>query len=168
MPPNDDDDIWAIYAKGVKPLKVAAAAKKSRPRKMRIAPAAKEEIRPVSATPKIKQTSSADFRAPLDHALERSLRRGTLTIEARLDLHGMYRKEAHEALDMFIARQAKAGRRNLLIITGKGRGGEGVLRANLAGWLAASPFAARILALRPAAARHGGAGAFYVMLRRKD
>lgn len=110
---------------------------------------------------------SASLRdTPLDRNIERRLRQGETPIDARIDLHGMRQNEARQALDDFITRQAKAGRRCLLVITGKGRGGEGVLRASLDSWLAASSEAARILALRPAALKHGGAGAFYVLLRR--
>jgi DNA-nicking Smr family endonuclease len=52
------------------------------------------------------------------------------------------------------------------IITGKGERGEGVLRQALPRWLAEAPNAGRILALEQAQARHGGAGAFYVLLRK--
>ena len=34
-------------------------------------------------------------------------------------------------------------------------------------WLAAGPHASRIAAIRPAHPRHGGAGAVYVILRRR-
>jgi DNA-nicking Smr family endonuclease len=105
--------------------------------------------------------------APLDHAIERRLRQGSIAIKARLDLHGMRQDEAHGALESFMTRHAKAGHRSLLIITGKGRGGEGVLRSSLEGWLATLPEAGQILALRPAALKHGGTGAFYVLLRRR-
>ena len=51
--------------------------------------------------------------------------------------------------------------------TGKGAIGEGILRRNVPGWLAASPLGGRILTIQPAHSRHGGDGAFYVLLRRK-
>jgi DNA-nicking Smr family endonuclease len=57
----------------------------------------------------------------------------------------------------------------LLVITGKGSAGEGagVLRRNAPAWLMASPRSGRILTTEPAHPRHGGDGAFYVLLRRK-
>ena len=42
----------------------------------------------------------------------------------------------------------------------------GVLRRNVPAWLTASPVAGRILTIVPAHLRHGGDGAFYVILRR--
>lgn len=102
----------------------------------------------------------------LDRRKEKQMRDGSLTLDAKLDLHGLTQAEAHHALEHFMAKQIKAKRRNLLIVTGKGRGGEGVLRASLVSWLAALPCAASILSVRPAAVRHGGGGAFYVIMRR--
>jgi len=90
-----------------------------------------------------------------------------IKIDARIDLHGMTQAEAHGALAHFMASTAKAGCRNLLIITGKGRGGEGVLRTNLPRWLESLPEAGSVLALRPAAPKHGGDGAFYLLLKKK-
>ena len=42
----------------------------------------------------------------------------------------------------------------------------GAIRAKLLDWLAASPYADRIAAVRPAQQRHGGSGAVYIVLRR--
>ena len=80
----------------------------------------------------------------------------------------MTQGEAHAALAAFMKEAAARGVRNLLIITGKGRDdNEGVLRMQLKIWLDALPQAALIRDIRQAAPRHGGAGAFYVMLKRK-
>ena len=103
------------------------------------------------------------------------LRRGRLVPEARLDLHGMDSARAHAELSDFILMAHAGGLRLVLVITGKGRAGEaggtmpprsGILRHSLPHWLAAPPLAGRILQVAPAHARHGGAGAFYVYLRR--
>jgi DNA-nicking Smr family endonuclease len=102
----------------------------------------------------------------LERAREKKLRQGEFTIDAKLDLHGMTQVEAFAALSVFMHKKAAAGKRHLLIITGKGRGGEGVLRRNLEKWLSQLPEAGRVLALRPAAIKHGGDGAFYVVLRK--
>lgn len=94
------------------------------------------------------------------------LRRGELPVEARLDLHGLTQDTAYRALVSFIADCAADGARLVLVITGKGRSGAGVLRAAAPQWLAESPSRARILAVTPAAPKHGGSGALYVLLRR--
>lgn len=86
----------------------------------------------------------------------------------------MTQAEAFGALLGFVESSARAGRRALLVITGKGavgpnatgKGG-GVLRRSVPGWLAASAVARRILTVTPAHIRHGGDGAFYVLLRRE-
>lgn len=103
----------------------------------------------------------------LDRDAERDVRQGNIDIDARIDLHGMTQAEAFDALTHFMAAQVKMGRRNLLIITGKGKDMQGVLRTNLPHWLETLPEARHIRALRPAAPQHGGHGAFYVLLKKK-
>ena len=105
--------------------------------------------------------------------LER-LRRGKLPIEATIDLHGDTQAVAHRRLGGFLTRSQAAGRRCVLVITGKGRLGRGqegqepgVIRANLPRWLNEAPNRERVLAFAQAQPAHGGAGAFYVLLRRR-
>jgi DNA-nicking Smr family endonuclease len=112
--------------------------------------------------------------AGVDRATGERLRRGALTIDGRLDLHGLTQSEAHAALDRFVAGSATRGRRCVLVITGKGLGDgalgdgkRGVLRQAVPRWLNETPNRARILAVMPAQPKHGGAGALYVLLKRK-
>ena len=97
------------------------------------------------------------------------LRRGQLRPEGRLDLHGMTQAEAHGALEKFIPRAQGAGRRCVIVITGKGSvsAGGGVLRNAVPGWLNAPSLRPSVLAFAEAVPRDGGAGALYVLLRRK-
>lgn len=115
----------------------------------------------------------------VDRRTQLRLRRGQLPVEARLDLHGLSRERAHAGLNAFLARQAALGRRCVLVITGKGRpdwqqpawGSEeretGVIRRSLPGWLVDHPNKDRVLAFAPAQPQDGGAGAWYVLLRRR-
>jgi len=110
----------------------------------------------------------------LDKRKAQRLRRGRLPIEARLDLHGLTQAEAHGALDAFVARSAAMGRRCVLIITGKGRGGAagergelGVLRRQVPLWLNQAGLRDKILAFDYARPEHGGQGAIYLLLRRR-
>jgi DNA-nicking Smr family endonuclease len=106
--------------------------------------------------------------ADVDRATGDKLRRGNLVIDGRLDLHGLTQPEAHEALDRFLASSVTMGRRCVLVITGKGVGvSGGVLRQAVPRWLNEAPNRARVLAVTPAQPRHGGAGALYVLLKRK-
>ncbi|MFQ5974174.1 MAG: Smr/MutS family protein [Alphaproteobacteria bacterium] len=101
-------------------------------------------------------------------SLER-LRRGKLPIEDILDLHGKTYDEARLTLEGFIADASEAGQRCVLVVTGKGSvaSGGGVLRRGLPQWLNRPPCRDRVLAFSPARPEHGGAGACYVLLRRR-
>ena len=107
--------------------------------------------------------------AGVDRRTAERLKRGRMAVEARLDLHGLTQAEAHRALDAFVAASYDAGRRCLLVITGKGQGKQegGVLRGKVPLWLNQAPNRGRVLAFDYAQQRDGGTGALYVMLRRK-
>lgn len=99
------------------------------------------------------------------------LRGGGIAIEARLDLHGFSRSVATGKVAAFLARSAQSGLRCLLVITGQGRRNplaeaRGVLRGGLEEWLNVPATRPLVLACVPAQKRHGGQGAFYVLLRR--
>ncbi len=103
----------------------------------------------------------------LDKRTAQRMKQGKVSIEARIDLHGHTQEEAHRALNAFLDGAHAAGRRCVLVITGKGTRGEGVLRAQVPHWLNAPPNRSRILAFSHAAPKDGGEGALYVLLRRK-
>ena len=105
----------------------------------------------------------------LDKRSARRLKRGLRKIEARLDLHGFRQEEAHRALTSFIAGSYKAGKRCVLVITGKGQVSEGggVLRTNVPRWLNQAPNRMRILSFTHATPADGGTGALYVLLKRQ-
>lgn len=115
------------------------------------------------------EPASLDRPAGLDRATAQRLKRGLRPIEARLDLHGMTQVEAHRALTEFLRVSNEAGRRCLLVITGRGFGAErpGILRNTVPRWLDAAGLRRQVLAVVAAQPRHGGAGAFYVLLRRR-
>ncbi|MDR6512920.1 DNA-nicking Smr family endonuclease [Novosphingobium capsulatum] len=111
----------------------------------------------------------------LDASWDRKLARGTISPDVSIDLHGLNLDLAHGRLLASLAQALAIGARVILLVTGKPRPhgdhdlrGErrGAIRAKLLDWLAASPYADRIAAVRPAQPRHGGAGAVYIVLRR--
>jgi len=127
---------------------------------------------PATAEPVIPAVTAVQPSGPpggIDGATMTRLKRGKVIVDARIDLHGMDQRSAFATLLGFVDTSSRAGRRALLVITGKGSvtQGGGVLRRNVPAWLMASPLAGRILAIEPAHLRHGGEGAFYVLLRRK-
>ncbi len=105
----------------------------------------------------------------------RRLNSGKIKPERRADLHGMTVSEAKEELSRFFAAAAGSGAGLLLVITGKGRGSRsefgasgGVLNRMLPQWLTTGPHADKVLHYCHAHPRHGGSGAYYVLLRRPD
>jgi DNA-nicking Smr family endonuclease len=111
----------------------------------------------------------------MDRRRFEKMRRGRMEPEGRLDLHGMTSERAHAALTGFILSASARDLRLVLVITGKGKADDsphqprrhGILRHSLPHWLAAPPLIGHILEVAPAHQRHGGAGAFYVYLRRR-
>ncbi len=105
--------------------------------------------------------------ATLDGGWDRRLRRGLVTPDRVIDLHDHSLDAAHERLMMTLDLAAATGARLILVVTGKGRPGRpGRIRAELGHWLDHPAVRSRVAALRPAHQRHGGSGAFYLVLRR--
>uniref|UniRef100_UPI0025EA420D Smr/MutS family protein n=1 Tax=uncultured Caulobacter sp. TaxID=158749 RepID=UPI0025EA420D len=88
-------------------------------------------------------------------------------IGARLDMHGLDQDQARATLEGFIRRAYDDGHRAVLIITGKGKVGQGVLRQRTPEWLAGPAVREMIAGVSTADQRHGGEGALYVALKRK-
>lgn len=104
------------------------------------------------------------------------LKRGKLVPEARIDLHGMTLDQAHPELNRFVLNAYTRGLRLVLVITGKGQRHDpydvmplrrGVLKQQVPQWLRMAPLSSAVLQVSEAHQRHGGAGAYYVYLRRQ-
>lgn len=111
----------------------------------------------------------------MDRKKYTQMKRGKLAPERRLDLHGMTLAQAHPELVHFILSSQAAGKRLVLVITGKGKdrdtGGPiptryGVLRHQVPQWMSRPPLSNVVLQITPASQKHGGHGAYYVYLRR--
>ncbi len=106
----------------------------------------------------------------VDRPLVSKIRQGKARIEASLDLHGMTQMEAHNAVLAFVQQNYMCCRKYLRIITGKGCGGigrKGVLRRALMDWIHDEALCAYVYSVSEAPQQDGGAGAFYVVLRRR-
>ncbi|WP_281017050.1 MULTISPECIES: Smr/MutS family protein [unclassified Minwuia] len=144
-------------------------------------PAPVQPATPRPMTPTEQPSPAARGRvAGLDRRTAERLRKGTFQIDARLDLHGLNREQAHAALRQRVRACHAAGLRCLLVITGKGNRGRtesdspyfnpeppGRLKREVPGWLAAGDLAPLVLSTAPAVPRDGGSGALYVLLRRR-
>lgn len=113
-------------------------------------------------------------RDTLDGSWDKKIAKGDLQPDVSIDLHGETLATAHVRLNRGLEAAIRRGHRVVLLVTGKPAvdnprlppTSRGVIRASVGDWLAASPFADRIAAIRNAHPRHGGAGALYVVLRR--
>jgi DNA-nicking Smr family endonuclease len=109
-----------------------------------------------------------------DRDIDRALSRGRRSPEATLDLHGMTLATAERAVSRFLEEAVALDLRVVLIVTGKGLREEsgrmmgGRIRNEFPVWLSQAGNRARVRGLRPAHPRHGGSGAFYVLLRRRS
>ena len=97
----------------------------------------------------------------------RRLSRERDPIEARIDLHGFGVWDAEDRLKAFLRRSFDQGLRAVLVVTGKGYGGEGQIRRHAQDWLASRDLRDVVAGVSHAARRHGGEGALYVALKRR-
>lgn len=168
-----DAHLFEASMRDVKPLKAKRRARAVPKPEPVIAPVVEKPILYTARSPRGLPLSPKPVAAPkpqapgLDGSTERKLTRGLLEIDASIDLHGMTQAQAHSTLDRFVGRHVNQASRVLLVVTGKGKGGDGVLKRQMPEWLMAGPYASRILRIVTAARGHGGGGAFYVLLRRK-
>ena len=106
----------------------------------------------------------------LDPRILRRLRRGEFAYQAMIDLHGMSAATARIEVERFIMSAVAEGHREVLIVHGRGRNSKDnvpVLKERLKSWLARGRIGRSILAFTSARPADGGAGALYVLLRRR-
>ena len=171
-----DAELWRRVAEEVTPLRKRPPPKPTPPTKAKEPQARKPDRRPAAvpvpsppAPPPLKELSHGTLEG-LDRRTGQRLKRGLLPIEARLDLHGRTQEEAHRALAGFIEGSHAAGRRCVLVVTGKGLrpdGSVGVLRRNVPRWLNQPSLRQKIVAFDHAAIKDGGEGALYVLLKKR-
>jgi DNA-nicking Smr family endonuclease len=106
------------------------------------------------------------FRRPgVGIDVARRLRRGHWSIQSELDLHGLRREDAREALAAFLRDAMRQGLRCVRVVHGKGLGSPGktpVLKGKVHSWLVQKD---EVMAFVQARADEGGAGAVVVLLK---
>ena len=130
-------------------------------------PAAAAPAIPATAGAKLVRKAPATPPAPIEPGRKRRIARARDPIEARLDLHGMDQDRARAALHGFLRRTHADGLRAVLVITGKGLTGDGILRRRTPDWLAEPEVRGLIAGVSQAERRHGGEGALYVALKKR-
>lgn len=180
----DGRALWNRVARSVDPLPgrhiladpepavpIGQPSPKALPQQMRHTPASRIAS-PVAVAP---LTSGG-----LDGSWERQIARGRLNPDATIDLHGLTLDQAWRRLDFALQEAVAIGTRVLLVITGKSASDplagrvssadvrpRGMIRAKLEDWISASRHASAVASIRGAHPRHGGAGAVYLIFRRR-
>lgn len=102
--------------------------------------------------------------------LMRRLKRGEFPVQDHIDLHGLTKQEAKEAVKDFLLRSHKRGLRCVLIVHGRGLNSPDsfpVLKEGLPVWLGRGSVRKIVLAFATARPYDGGTGAIYVLLRNR-
>ncbi|MAQ71871.1 MAG: smr domain-containing protein [Alphaproteobacteria bacterium] len=181
---GNDDDIWDYFTQDVKPLAPSSPALTQKEQNDDDTAVVEEQVTKVPEEPKPAPTKEKKTKNPrqpqgrdIDGNTRKKLEKGELPIDGELDLHGMRQAEAHNALKSFIKNSYSSNKRCVLVITGKGARSvnpehwmedeRGVLRKKLPEWLNGNDLSNIVLQHVQARPKHGGAGAFYIYLRRK-
>ncbi|HEX6120954.1 MAG TPA: Smr/MutS family protein [Dongiaceae bacterium] len=179
----DELKLWRHVAQSVRPIKSRRRARQQTeeasgapPAKAKAAPTAPAPPKPQPARPAKPHELTHGLSHGIDRRQAARFRKGKLAIEGTIDLHGSTQQSAHDELLAFLKRAHAAGKRSVLVVTGKGMtqgktvgksaGKTGVLRQAVPRWLNEPPFRALVLAFDYAEPRHGGEGALYVLVKR--
>lgn len=168
---KEDSELWERVKRTAKPLHSNRASLEfkaemgemniPRPQPVRAVP---RIIRPYTPEPAVS-IALAPKPSLLDQSVTRKIIKGRTGIDGRIDLHGMFQSEAHSRLFRYLENSYQVGRRTILVITGKGRRGEGILRQAVPRWLSEPEFRKYASGYHEAHVTHGGGGALYVRIR---
>ncbi|HEY1930225.1 MAG TPA: Smr/MutS family protein [Caulobacteraceae bacterium] len=171
-PGPKDARLWAVVAATVRPLPGRFHPQVT----VQAAPVTVKPAPGKAASPKTPAAAPRRPLVPAPHApvppelIEpnrlRLIDRGREPLGATLDLHGLDQDRARAALTRFLLRAFNENHRTVLVVTGKGALGDGVLRRRTPEWLAEPPLRGVVAGISEAHRARGGAGALYVALKR--
>lgn len=144
--------LWNRVKRTVAPLKKGSAK------------ATKEDFAAMMQVPP-PQPEERPKDSPLAVRQDKKTRRGKVEVDVKIDLHDMTREQAFDALRRTLIRSYNHNKRTILVVTGKGLRGEGVLRRSFPTWINHADIRPLIAEFAPAHQRHGGGGAWYVFLK---
>jgi DNA-nicking Smr family endonuclease len=101
--------------------------------------------------------------------ITKRLHRGDFSIQAHIDLHGLGVEDARNAFEIFLKHSITTGKKAVLIVHGRGLSSPNkpVLKTRVVQWLTCGPWRKWVIAFSSARSCDGGAGATYVLLRRR-
>lgn len=159
---SEEKRLWRRVAAGVTPRRAPAAEADAAPKPAAKSGRALDKRAAQQGAPRPKAAPP-----PQDRGNERRVRRGRIETAATLDLHGHTQDSARAALARFLCAAQADGASAVIVVTGVGRGGEGVLKRRLPEWLAEADLRPFVSGYAQAHRTHGGAGAFYVFIKRR-
>ncbi len=171
----DDRILWSQVARSVKPMhdRFLTEARETPEEVQSHRHGAPSLVNPVLHPPYQAPASKPKKRDPaaaIDVPTRRKLAKGRVAIDRTIDLHDLDQAEAHGRLLAFLYQAHASGSRHVLVITGRGAslGSAGILRRAVPQWLETEPFRGLVSGFHGAARHHGGTGAIYVRLRRRE
>jgi len=105
----------------------------------------------------------------VNRAVAKKLHRGEFSVQGHIDLHGLSVENAREVFESFLKKSIADGKRMVLVIHGRGLSSpaEPILKTNVFKWLTTGPWRKWVMAFASARLCDGGAGATYVLLRKR-
>lgn len=155
----EEKRLWRRVAEGVR-------ARRPLPEPIELEKPRRESAPTMRTAAPLVQARASTLGPLADRAGEKRVRRGRVAIGATLDLHGHTQASARVALARFLQAAQARGDRVVVVVTGIGRAGEGVLKKQLPQWLAERDLRALASGYAQAHRSHGGGGAYYVFLKR--
>ncbi len=177
-----EEDFFLKNMKGVKPFKkdVSIVKKKTTNKKNVKLDKKTNIINTNKKTTTEHKVSRSEFKLSFGE-VNKELKRGKINIDRRIDLHGYGLAEAHEKFIGEVKKNYNKNKRCLLIITGKGvhkkieneqdtspRLFYGKIKNSIINWINDEELKKYILTYQDAGFEHGGDGALFVYLRKKN
>jgi DNA-nicking Smr family endonuclease len=104
--------------------------------------------------------------ACVERSIIKKLRTGAMPIDISIDLHGYTIDQAYRFFYKSLHDALSQGMKLMLIITGKGSKEGNSIRSQLMNWVNLPEISGHIIYITHAIQKHGGEGAFYVVLRK--
>ncbi|MDG1522342.1 MAG: Smr/MutS family protein [Hellea sp.] len=155
----DEKSIWKKVARTIAPRKSEKGHGASRPLFSKI------EFENMLRLPVERKGPKEKNKLKIEINQDKKTRRGRVQIEAQIDLHDMTQPQARTKLHQMIKTAKTSNKKCILVITGKGLRGEGVLRGSFVKWVNDSEVRDLIATYASAHKKHGGIGAWYIFLK---
>ena len=104
----------------------------------------------------------------LHSKIKKQMKSNKLTFDAMVDLHGKTEIQAYEIIKNFIKDSYLNNFKNIIIITGKGSNGKGILKLKTPLWLKSEGLSKYVVGFETMPHSKGGEGALFVKLKNKN